>query len=161
MIGRTFDSELLCAMPRGGRGPLLDHLEAAVAASLLSESAERVGEFRFAHALINQTLYEGLGATSRARIHQRVAQALEELHGADPDERLAELALHWRLALSPSDTGQGRRLRLPAGQRALARLAPAEAVKLFTDALELTDDEATAPSAAGADRPRRGPAPDR
>ena len=44
---------------------LLDHLEAAVAASLLAESDERVGQFRFAHALINQTLYEGLGATRR------------------------------------------------------------------------------------------------
>ncbi len=77
---------------------LLDHLEAAVAASLLAESSERVGQFRFAHALINQTLYEGLGATRRARMHQRVAQALEELYGEDPGEHLSELALHWRLA---------------------------------------------------------------
>ena len=83
---------------RRTRASLLDHLEAAVAASLLAESSERVGQFRFAHALINQTLYEGLGATRRARMHQRVAQALEQLYGADPGEHLAELALHWRLA---------------------------------------------------------------
>ena len=78
--------------PRAARRPssrwtrreLLDQLETAVAASVLAESSEQVGRFRFVHALINQTLYEGLGATRRARMHQRVAEALEELYGADP-----------------------------------------------------------------------------
>ena len=52
MIGREFDLELLSAdRSRSTKAELLDHLEAAVAASLLSESSERVGRFRFAHAL--------------------------------------------------------------------------------------------------------------
>ncbi|HTY96958.1 MAG TPA: AAA family ATPase, partial [Solirubrobacteraceae bacterium] len=63
VIGRVFDVELLESILEIKESALLDHLEAAVAASLLAESSERVGEFRFAHALINQTLYEGLGAT--------------------------------------------------------------------------------------------------
>ena len=82
-----------------------------MAASLLAESSDHVGRFRFAHALINQTLYDGLGATRRARMHQRVAQALEELYGADPGEHLGELALHWRLAAVSVDEGEGCRLR--------------------------------------------------
>ena len=69
-----------------------------MAASVLSESSEQVGRFRFVHALINQTLYDGLSATRRARMHHRVAEALEELYGQDPDAHLVELALHWRLA---------------------------------------------------------------
>ncbi len=73
VIGRVFDVELLESMLEIDESQLLDQLEAAVAASLLAESDERVGRFRFAHALINQTLYEGLGATRRARMHQRVA----------------------------------------------------------------------------------------
>ena len=92
VIGRSFDLELLGALLDTEEGALLDHLEAAVAASLLAESDERVGQFHFAHALVNQTLYEGLGATRRARMHQRVAQALEQLYGEDPGEHLAELA---------------------------------------------------------------------
>ena len=89
VIGRVFDVELLESMLEIDESRLLDQLEAAVAASLLAESDERVGRFRFAHALINQTLYEGLGATRRARMHQRVAQALEDLYGEDPGEHLA------------------------------------------------------------------------
>src|SRR6202020_1247391 len=61
VIGRVFDVELLESMLEIDESQLLDQLEAAVAASLLAESDERGGEFRFAHALMNQTLYEGLG----------------------------------------------------------------------------------------------------
>ena len=125
------------------KAALLDHLEAAVAASLLGESSERVGQFRFAHALINQTLYEGLGATRRARMHQRVAQALEELYGADPDEHLGELALHWRLAAVSVDKAKAADYALKAGQQALDNLAPTEAVKYLADAVELVGDADT------------------
>jgi class 3 adenylate cyclase/tetratricopeptide (TPR) repeat protein len=138
VIGRVFNVELLSATSDVTEGRLLDHLENAVAASLLSESTVRVGEFRFAHALMNQTLYEGLGATRRARTHQRVAQALEKLYGDDPGEHLTELALHWRLAAVSVDKAKAADYALKAGQRALQSLAPDEAVKLFTDALDLT-----------------------
>ena len=139
VIGRVFDLELLAACSEQREDRLLDHLEAAVAASLLAESSERVGRFRFAHALINQTLYQGLGATRRARLHQRVAQALEQLYGEDPGEHLPELALHWRLAAVSVDRAKAASYALRAGQRALESLAPAEAAKLFTDAVDLTD----------------------
>jgi class 3 adenylate cyclase len=140
VIGRVFDLELLESMLEIEESQLLDHLEAAVAASLLAESSDRVGQFRFAHALINQTLYEGLGATRRARMHARVAQALEDLYGEDPGDRLAELALHWRLAAVSLDRAKAADYALRAGQRALESLAPAEAVKLFADAVELMGD---------------------
>ena len=140
VIGRVFDLELLASMLEIDESALLDHLEAAVGASLLAESSERLGEFRFAHALINQTLYEGLGATRRARMHGRVAQALEELYGRDPGEHLSELALHWRLAAVSVDRAKAADYALRAGRRALESLAPAEAVKLFADAVELTGD---------------------
>ena len=114
VIGRVFDLELLESIVDIDEPRLLDHLETAVAASLLAESDERVGQFRFAHALINQTLWEGLGATRRARMHQRVAQALERLYGEDPDEHLSELALHWRLAAVRSR--RSRPPTMPAAQ---------------------------------------------
>jgi tetratricopeptide (TPR) repeat protein len=73
-------------------------------------------------------------------MHQRVAQALEDLYGEDPGEHLAELALHWRLAAVSLDKAKAADYTLRAGQRALASLAPAEAVKLFTDVVELIGD---------------------
>ena len=125
VIGRSFDLELLGATGGAEESELLDQLEAAVAASLLDESPEHVGRFRFAHALINQTLYEGLGATRRARMHQRVAEALEELYGAEPGERRRACAA--LAAGGVPSTGQGGALRPRAGQQALDSLAPAEA----------------------------------
>jgi class 3 adenylate cyclase len=140
VIGRTFDLELLSTIVDANESALLDRLEAAVAASVLAESSEQVGRFRFAHALISQTLYEGIGATRRARLHQRVAQALDDLYGADPRDHLAELALHWRLAAVSVDKAKAADYALKAGQQALQNLAPSEALKLFSDAIELTNE---------------------
>src|SRR4029077_20946520 len=125
VIGRSFDLELLTHVVDSDESRLLDQLEGAVAASLLEESTEHVGRFRFVHALINQTLYEGLGATRRARMHQRVAQALEELYGEDLAEHLAALALHWRRPAVSVDKPKAAGYALRAGQQALERLAPA------------------------------------
>jgi DNA-binding SARP family transcriptional activator len=137
VIGRSFELELLTRLVSLTEEQLLDLLEAAVEASLLDESREQVGQFRFVHALINQTLYEALGPTRRARMHHQVAWALEDLYGPDPGDRVAELALHWRLATMAIDTRKAADYSFRAGQLALDSLAPAEAVKLFADAVEL------------------------
>jgi class 3 adenylate cyclase len=137
VIGRSFDLDLLVKLVELTENQLLDQLEAAVAASLLDESTEEVGRFRFVHQLINQTLYSALGATRRARLHHRVAQALEELYGSDPGEHVGELALHWRLATVEVDRRKAAEYALLAGQQALDSLAPTEATKLFADAVEL------------------------
>ena len=143
VIGRSFDLELLAKLVKIGEGELLEALEQAVAASLLAESSDRVGRFSFSHALINHTLYEGLGSTRRARMHLLVAQALEELYGTESDEQLPELALHWRLATMAVDKQKAAGYSLRAGQRALNSLAPSDAAKLFGDALELLGTGAT------------------
>ncbi len=160
VIGRNFDLGLLAKLVEIGETELLDELEQAVAASLLAESTEQVGRFSFAHALISHTLYDGLGATRRARMHQQVAEALEDLYGADAEEQLAELALHWRLATVSVDKAKPARYSRRAGQRALDSLAPSEAAKLFGDALELLGTEPDGGAVRGADRARRGTTPD-
>ena len=63
-------------------------------AGLVAERVGGPGRFTFVHALIRHTLYEELGATRRARMHRRIAEALEVLHGADQDgRRLSELRI--------------------------------------------------------------------
>src|SRR5207237_243932 len=81
VIGRTFDTELLARLVKLDEDELIDALDKALEAAVVVESPDRVGRFNFAHALINHTLYEGLSATRRARMHQRVAEALEDLCG--------------------------------------------------------------------------------
>ena len=60
VIGRSFDLELLAPLVDVGESRLLDLLDIAVSASVLVESADQVGRFSFAHALINEALYAAL-----------------------------------------------------------------------------------------------------
>ena len=100
VIGRDFDLDLLLAAVDLSEARLLDLLDEAVAASLLRESTERAGRFTFTHALVEHALYEGLGATRRARLHKRIAEGLEKQCGDEPGERLGELARHWAAAVA-------------------------------------------------------------
>ncbi len=140
VIGRSFDVALLVELVETSEARLLDLLEAAVGASLLRESAEQVGRFTFAHALINQTLYQGLGKTRRARVHRRIAEALEEQLAGDPGARIGELAQHWAEATTAVDLDKAVTYAKLAGERALAELAPDEAAQWYGRGLELLGD---------------------
>ena len=137
VIGREFDLDLLAAVADLEKARLLDLLEEAVRASLLQESSERAGCFTFTHALVQHTLYEDLGRTRRALLHQRVAEAVEEQCGEDPGERLGELAAHWAAATVSANPGKALRYAQQAADRALAGLAPDEAARWYRQALEL------------------------
>ncbi len=137
VIGREFDLDLLVAVLDRDEDELLELLEQAVAASVLSESHLSPGRFVFAHALVNHTLYEDLGPTRRARVHRRVAEALEQQLGSQPGVRVGELAHHWAKTTTPVDLHKAVAYARLAGERALEELAPDEAVRWFTQALEL------------------------
>jgi class 3 adenylate cyclase len=139
VIGRDFDLDLLSEVVELSEDRLLDLLEQGVAASLLTESPERAGRFTFTHALVEHTLYEDLGRARRARLHRRVAVALEEQCGDEPDERLGELAAHWAAAVVSSDNAKALHYARRAAEHALAQLAPAEAARWYRQALELHD----------------------
>ncbi len=139
VIGRDFDVELLLPVAGKDEDELIDLLDAAVEAALLQEHSGRPGSYSFAHNLISHTLYDALGPTRRARLHRRVAEALERSGGDDPTSRVAELARHWSAATAPVDSDKALAYTKQAGERALAELAPDEAVRWFTHALELLD----------------------
>jgi tetratricopeptide (TPR) repeat protein len=139
VIGRDFDVDLLLRTTQADEDEVIDVLDAATNAALLQESSERPGVFSFAHNLINHTLYEELGVTRRARLHRRVAEALEELCAGDPGSRVTELARHWTAATAPVDMDKALAYSWQAGEHALTKLAPDEATRWFTQALELLE----------------------
>lgn len=139
VIGRDFDVDLLARVLETEEDSLLDLLEEATAASVVDE-ATPVGRFTFAHALINHTLYEDLSRTRRARLHARIAEALENLCGDDPGERVAELAHHWGQAATADEPLKAVDYARRAGESALDKLAPDEALRWFGQALELRGD---------------------
>ncbi|HUC13316.1 MAG TPA: hypothetical protein VMS00_02590, partial [Acidimicrobiales bacterium] len=138
VIGRNFDFDLLTRTIRFPEDELLEILDAATAAALVREVAGPPRYYTFAHGLIRHTIYESLGPTRRARTHKQVAEALEDICGNRPGSRVGELARHWLNA--PDNVGSQKAVRYArlAGDAALSALAPAEALRYFTQATELS-----------------------
>ena len=136
VIGRDFDLDVLARASDASEDELLDILDAAIAATLVRELTDTPGHYNFAHALIQHTLYEDLGLTRRARAHRQVAEALEDLYGDNPGSRVGDLARHWGTA-QPVDVAKALDYSRRAADAALDGLAPADALRYYTQALDL------------------------
>ncbi len=96
VIGRNFDFKLLNALVSDiSEDRLLEAIEEAQAAHLVDEVTGTVEQYQFSHALIQQTLSQEITASRRVRIHARIGEALEALHGNNSEDHAAELAYHY------------------------------------------------------------------
>ena len=139
VIGREFDVDLLARVTWRSEDELLDLLDAAAAAALVGEVPSVPGRYSFSHALIQHTLYQDLSATRLARAHRQVAEAIEAIVGDRPGPRVGELAYHWLSATQPTNTAKAIGYARQAGEAALAALAPDDAVRYFSQALQLVE----------------------
>lgn len=105
---------------------------AADVRALLAEPAEAriVVGAAFAHDLLRETIYLGLGDARRAALHRQVA---EHLQAAGP----AELARHWSLAAGEDARERAAELWLVAGDMAVSGLAFEQAVDHYRTAIKL------------------------
>jgi tetratricopeptide (TPR) repeat protein len=108
-----------------------------VVAGLVVEDETPVGRYRFAHALVRETLYEQLSRARRARLHARVAEALVGRHGPDHPEHTLELAQHQWAAIPVAGADAALPSVLAAADHAMARLAYEQAEQQLRRALEL------------------------
>src|SRR5262249_16623263 len=95
----------------------------AIAARIVEEVPGSFGRLRFGHALVRDTLYEGIPATHRARLHRRGAGGVGGLYSRDPDPHPAQRAHHFALAGPPPPPPQLG----PARRRSRRRGVPATA----------------------------------
>ncbi|MBE1574030.1 BTAD domain-containing putative transcriptional regulator [Amycolatopsis roodepoortensis] len=128
VIGTDVDLDVLEALV--GK-TALDAAEIAVRRGFLTERAPR--RFRFAHALVRDTLYHDLSRSRRAREHGEIAETLEELRPDDVDT----LAHHFLLSEEHDD--RAARYAQAAAERAESRFAPMEAARLWDAALTAYD----------------------
>jgi ABC-type oligopeptide transport system substrate-binding subunit/tetratricopeptide (TPR) repeat protein len=144
IIGREFDFETLRAVSDMNEDPLIDALEQAERAQLITE-AKRAAKSRaatpptfvFAHALIPTTLREGVSRLRRQRLHKRVAQTLEKLSA----HRLAEMAP--LLGHHFAEAGEGEKAvqyLLQAGDQARLAFADLEAIAAYEQAIAFLKD---------------------
>lgn len=143
VIGREFTLDSLARVAGVSGDRLLEALEEAVGARVLTEVPGTASRFRFGHALIRQTLYEELSAPRRVRLHRQVGEALEALYGAKPEPHLAELAHHFFQAAPGGDVDKAIEYARRAGDRALALFAYEEAARHYEMALQALELQAS------------------
>jgi DNA-binding SARP family transcriptional activator len=112
VLGREFSFEVLTAMAGSGDDDVIEALEEAGEAQLV---LEQDGVHAFTHALVRETLYGGLSAPRRQRMHAGAARAIESVEG---ETAVAALASHYRLAGPGGDPTKAIDYSLAAGGRA-------------------------------------------
>ena len=137
--GREFDLDLVEAVTRLDEERALEAIEAAVVAGLLVEDDETVGRYRFAHGLVQETLYEQVSRARRVRLHARLAETLLGLHGPEDPEHVPELARHAWAAVPVMGAEAALPYVLAAADHAMARLAYEQAEQQLRRALQLLE----------------------
>jgi DNA-binding SARP family transcriptional activator/tetratricopeptide (TPR) repeat protein len=132
VIGRSFDLAVLSEILDEDEDDVLDALDPSLAAGVVVETPDRLGTFRFAHALVQEALYSSLPPSRRARRHADAARAL----ASHP----AEAAHHW-LASGPAHAAQAWRSAVRAADEALRVFGYEEAAELLRSALDAQRDD--------------------
>jgi len=140
ILGREFDLDILLEMSAWDEDRMLDALDDALKAQLITEvRAHGRDVFRFAHALLSQVLYVGINTRRRARFHQQAGESLETVHAKRIDEQIEALAYHYaRAPLKVADKAVSYGLR--AAEKAVAVYAHDQAIQHYTEVLEALHD---------------------
>jgi predicted ATPase/class 3 adenylate cyclase len=137
VVGEEFSLDVVARAAGISVPALVELLEPALVADIARDAG--TGDYRFAHALFREALYEGQGTVARAGLHLRAASALEQRNEECGDIAAAELAHHFVLAALTGESERAVRYARIAGQQATASLAYAEAVAHFERALHALD----------------------
>lgn len=131
VVGIRFGTALVSAAA-DATDAVSDAIDETVAAGLIEPVTDAFGRYRFRHAIVRAAVYNGIRPERRARIHRRIAVALEEL---GPGEgRLVSLAHHW--AQGAPGTMNAVVAARTAGDVSTAALAYAQAAALYRRALD-------------------------
>jgi len=99
VIGRGFDADVAVAAGAGMEDEVLDAIDEAISHGVIEAATkEKDTTFNFTHGLLVDAVRRSINPRRLARIHEKVAQALESLL---PD-RSAEIAIHYDRAGIPA-----------------------------------------------------------
>lgn len=127
VIGREFSLPVLEPLSEISGDQLLELLDEAMAARVISELPQAIGHYGFVHALIRETLYDEISTARRVRLHRRIGETLEKIYANHPDSHLNELAYHFFEAAPAGNSDQAVDYAIRAANRAVSLLAYEEA----------------------------------
>ena len=137
VIGSEFDFEVLREVMQTQEDTLLDRIETAVTAGLISEVPGRKDVFRFVDSRIRELLLGDLLQSRRTRYHVKVAEAMEKAYSKNLENRAESIAAHFS---EGGDTERTIRYSVMAGDRNRAIHAYEQAIadyKRSSDLIEL------------------------
>jgi DNA-binding CsgD family transcriptional regulator len=135
VMGREFEFRALEHVTDSPDEELLNLLDEALEARVLEVASGGIERYQFRHALIQQTLNEGLAPSRKVRLHAHIAKALENVYDDDAKAHASELAYHFIAAEPVLGRSRAAYYSSVAGQQALASHAYEEALMNFQYAL--------------------------
>ena len=139
IAGREFDVALVAHVCGIDEDRALDLVEAAWMTGIVDEAHDGLGHFRFSHELVREALVEGLTSLRRIRLHRRIGEAIEELHGERNPGFLTECAHHFAEAAPAGDALKAVLYGQRAADRLNAQLAYEDAIPTYERAIELVE----------------------
>jgi tetratricopeptide (TPR) repeat protein len=135
VMGRESPLALIKQVASPVDGELEPRLSVLQASEFIYEQpAATEAEYVFKHALTQEVAYNSLLIERRKLLHERVGAAIEALYAGRLDDHLSALARHYQRS---ANTAKALEYLQRAGQQAFQRSSHAEAIELFTTALEL------------------------
>lgn len=138
VLGRVFELDVLATTTGAEEDAVLDALDPALDAGLVTEDG--VDRFRFTHALVRDTALAAVPQSRRARVHAKAATALLDRPG-----RESEIARHW-LAAGPRHHGEAWRAAAAAARAAARVHAYVEALEMLEIALRGQEEDPGSPA---------------
>ena len=136
IIGGDVDLNVLRHASDVDEATLLQALEEAIDSGMVQPAPSQPRAIQFTHELVRRALYDRLNPITRARVHLRVAQALEVLPGGDMNV-VGELATHFSAAAGIGAAGKAVEYSLRAADLAVRQLAYDQAATRLRTALDL------------------------
>lgn len=134
VIGNDFESAVLQAVCGGNAEDLAGQIEPAIAVGIVT--GRLGGSFRFAHALIRDSLYEEIKPTKRIELHSKIGEAIERVYHERLKPHFGQLAHHFEVA---GNVEKAIDYSVRSGQASFSVFAYEEAKSHLENALALMD----------------------
>ncbi len=136
LLGESFSLDVLEIIIDMDEDELLYLLEEGMEQHLLLNQDQT---FQFAHSLIRHAFTKGMSEPRRQRLHQRIAQALQQLYADDADAHLFEVTYHLMRAGPAVDADLVVQYTRQAGDQAFMMFAWSEAAGYYEASLAVVE----------------------
>ena len=135
-----FDFLLLPALTGLSEAALLDALDELLETGLIQTAGGPRATYDFSHAIVRHTLADKLNPDRRARLHRKIAHALDAASRASGTDTAAELAYQYHASRALPGAEPGIACCLAAAKEAAAASAPESAARFLRMAADLAAD---------------------